>query len=57
MGLALGTGELFHQGTPTPLPWQSCFCLGQLWADPVGRARWALLGMLPHWLAPHTPAF
>lgn len=36
MGLALGTGELFHRATPTRLPWQSCFCLDQLWAEPGG---------------------
>lgn len=47
MGVALGTGELFHQGIPTLLPWQSCFCLSQLWADPVGRARWGAAGNAP----------
>lgn len=54
MGVALGIGELFHQGT---LHTSALAELLLLWADPVGRARWALLGMLPPWLAPHAPAF
>lgn len=42
-----GDGGLHHWGNPTPLPCWSPLCPGRLWADPTGRARQALPGVLP----------